>query len=241
MTNIKTLRELSQEYTLLYIEDDKDLRNSTVEIFEGLFKYTAWAEDGVSGLDTYTQYFDKHGKYFDLIVTDIQMPNMNGIELIKEIALVNKKQNIVVVSAYDDKKYLLDLLNLGVSGFIQKPLNAHQITETLFKVCNELSHEKELGRFIALKDGFIWDTEHKSLLDNTNEVNLTDNERKLFELLSSTINKKFTSLEIFEYIYADSEKEFSIDIIKSMFKRLRKKIPHDLILNTPQVGYNLQF
>lgn len=240
MSNIKSLKKLAQEYSLLYVEDDDDLRKSTVEIFDGLFKYTDTAVDGEDGLAVYCEYSTLNKQYFDIIVTDIQMPKMNGIELIKEILAINKEQTILVISAYDDKRYLVDLINMGVSGFIQKPLNSKQIITTLYNVCLELAQKNDSVRYIQLRDNCVWDSKYKILFKDDIEIKLTDSETKVFELLTVSVNRKFTSIEIFEYIYYGEDREYSADVIKSMFKRLRKKIPTELIVNTPQLGYNLQ-
>ncbi|MEN8303450.1 MAG: response regulator [Campylobacterota bacterium] len=239
MSNIKSLKELAKDFSLLYVEDDVDLRISTIEIFQGLFKYVESAVDGEDGLSKYYDYATQNNMNFDIVVTDIQMPKMNGIELIKEIFTINKDQKILVISAYDDKRYLIELINMGVTGFIQKPLSSKQIVEILLETCIKLAQEQEKFRFIELYDNYTWDSKYSTLLKDNVEVSLTDNERKLFKLLTSSLNEKFSSLEIFEYIYSETGKEYSADVIKSMFKRLRKKIPHELIINTPQTGYSL--
>ena len=239
MSDVKSLKNLAVNFSLLYVEDDSELRESTVEIFETLFKEIISVENGEKGLYTYVDYFEINKKHFDIVVTDIQMPKLNGIGLIKEIFALNKNQKIVVVSAYDNKKYLLELINIGISGFIQKPLSSKQLISTLLEVCRDLYKEREELRFLEIGSSCQWDSKNSRLFENKSEIVLTDYEKKLLNLLVSDLNRKFTSLEIFEHIYEESE-EFSLDKIKSILKRLRKKIPQNLILNTPKSGYSIQ-
>ena len=239
MSKIKNLKKLAQNFSLLYVEDNEILRESTSGIFEDLFKEVIIADDGDRGLTLYEEYFDSTGIYIDLVISDIQMPKMDGISLTKALFKINKKQKIIIVSAYSDTKYLVDLINIGVSGFMQKPLTYEHISSILFDVCMQLDREKELSRFLQLPDNFKWDNKYKILTSNENIIKLSINEKKLLEFFIENGNNKLTSMEIFEYIYFnDLDKEFSEDSIKSIIKRLRKKIPPNLIINTPSSGYS---
>ena len=240
MSNIKELKKITSQLSVLYVEDDLELRLSTSEIFEGLFSKVYVATDGEEGLFLYNKYFKDNNKYIDIVLTDIQMPRMNGIDLSKNIFNINKSQKILIISAYDDKKYLLELINMDITGFMQKPLSIEQITSILYDSCNELSQEKELLRFIKLDEEFIWDTKYSVLSQSEFKVNITDVESKLLKMFTNQIDKNFSSLEIFEYIFSEEEKEFSLDTVKSMLKRLRKKLPENTIINTPNLGYCLK-
>ncbi|MCK4875269.1 MAG: response regulator transcription factor, partial [Sulfurimonas sp.] len=153
---------------------------------------------------------------------------------------INKNQKIIIVSAYSEADYFIELIRMGVSSFIQKPISSAQIFDTLYEVCTSIHAEREENRYIDIDEYFQWDNKFKILLHNNVEVSLTLNEVNLMNLIINNSNKKFTDLEIFNHIYFDDpEKEVSTDIIKSLLKRLRKKIPKDLIKNNPKLGYNL--
>ena len=77
--NLTDLKKLSKNRSLLYIEDDTFLREKTSGIFNNLFNEVNTAQDGVDGLASYKKYFDKENKYYDIVVTDIQMPRLDGI------------------------------------------------------------------------------------------------------------------------------------------------------------------
>lgn len=142
MKNISTLKKYSSNLRVLYVEDDESLRAESTALFELLFDETKVAVDGEDGLNHYR--FD--GK-FDLVITDIYMPKLNGVELVREIRKIDPNQRVIVISAHDDSKYLLELINLGINHFILKPVEASKIMEVLLKVTREIHNEKELASF----------------------------------------------------------------------------------------------
>jgi len=237
---MKSLRNITQELSLLYVEDDKASRDTTIELFENLFKTITVAVDGKEGLSLYEEHFQTYQKHFDIVITDIQMPHMNGIDLCREIFCLHKQQKVLVLSAYDDKKYLIELINMGVAGFIQKPLGSVQLTSTLFNAAQEVKEQQELFRFINICCDYHWDNKHESLHKGESLISLTQSEIKLFTLLTQDREQVYSSLEIFEHIYANEDKAFSLDTIKSLIKRLRKKLPDELIINIPRLGYQLK-
>ena len=133
----------------------------------------------------------------------------------------------------------VDQIFIGVSGFMQKPLRTIQMLEILGETCKELDDEREVNRYIDLVDNFKWDSKLNRLHANSVEVQLTANEALALELFISNIGQKFTDLELFNHIYYEHfEKEFSSNSIKSLLKRLRKKIPEALIQTHKNFGYS---
>ncbi len=160
------------------------------------------------------------------------MPRLDGIGLTKEILQLHKEQKIIIVSAHNDKEYLIDLINIGVEAFMQKPLSSGNILEVLYEVCNSFT----------LEDEYSYNTTIATLFLNEERVELSEKESKLLSLLIKNRNQYFSSIEIFNHLYFDDiEKEFSEDSIKSLIKRLRKKTPAKFITNTQQLGYSVNF
>ena len=233
--DFKTLKQLSQNRSLLYVEDDKILRDKTAVIFQNLFSQVDVAEDGMQGLNLYNKQYESNSKHYDIVVSDIQMPNLDGIGLTREIFTLNKEQKIIIVSAYNDKEYLIDLINLGVEGFMQKPLSSKNMLEILYEVCSSFNNDN----IVSLSDGYKYNKTISVLFLDDTRVELSENELKLLELLIKNKNQSFTAVEIFNHIYFDeADKEFSMDSIKSLVKRLRKKTPENFISNIQQLGYS---
>ncbi len=137
MTDVKKLREIAKDLTVLYVEDTKDLRDAMSQYLKKLFLHVRLASDGKEGLKSYQE------ESFDIVITDIQMPYMTGLEMIKEIKEIKDEQEIIIISAYGEAQYFLDAIRLGVSDYIIKPINHTQINQVLYKIAYKLMRFKE--------------------------------------------------------------------------------------------------
>jgi len=140
-TKDQTLIMPNKELTVLYVEDSDIVRESTCDMMKEFFVHVDVAEDGVKGLQKYKKFHEEHDAYYDIVFTDINMPNMNGIEMSEAILAENKTQNIVVISAHNEAYYLLRLINLGISSFILKPIDITQFEKVISRLVHTiLSH-----------------------------------------------------------------------------------------------------
>lgn len=140
MIDTKKLKEAAQGLKILYVEDDRDLRNHTQRLLSAFFNHIDTAENGVEGLDKYRQMT------YDLVITDINMPLMNGVKMVEHIKSAHARQVIIVISAHDESSYLLDLINLGVDYFVLKPLDINQflvVLEKAVQVCKLMHMEQQ--------------------------------------------------------------------------------------------------
>ena len=135
--NIIKLKKYASKCSVLYVEDDKSIRTETGDFLGRFFPDVILAEDGLIGLKKYKK------RKFDVVITDINMPNMNGIELVEAIKSINYDQTVLVTSSHKDSEYLMKLINLNVNRFVQKPLNNKQFLYVLYKIAEELAYEEE--------------------------------------------------------------------------------------------------
>ncbi len=234
MNDLKKLKSLTESLVVLFVEDDYDLRIKTIPIFKRFFKRVDMATNGQEGLEAYESYKHETNGCYDIVISDIQMPKMDGIQLSKALFRINPSQQIIITSAYNDKEYLIDLINIGVAGFYQKPINDEEMFGVLHDVCLNIVGKS----LIVLGEDYAYDTMRKSLFKGNEMLELSKQEQDLLDLLCSNLDQYFSALDIFNHIYYDQvEKEYSNDAIKSLIKRLRKKLPDDLIVNTPSLGY----
>ena len=138
----KLTREYSKDLNILYVEDDKELCHSTRDLFENFFNSVDIAYDGQLGLEAYRDYFNCHGVTYDLVITDINMPKINGIELCREILKETPQQHIVIISAHNEADYLYEAIDIGVSGFITKPINQKRLIQIIYKTSMAISDRK---------------------------------------------------------------------------------------------------
>ena len=166
ISGIQNILGFCQTLTVLYIEDDVDIRNHTKEMMEGIFKSVSSANNGKDGLKEFKRYFQERDEFYDIVLTDIQMPIMDGIEMSKEILKINDKQIIIVNSAYSATDNLLKLIDLGINYFLPKPL-----------------HFKELLNILQKVSSLIY------------SIRITDSYAKELELLNATLNKTVGELK----------------------------------------------
>ena len=135
------LKEVTKDLSVLYVEDEQMIRDGLVGSLKQLFKEVEVAEDGAVGWEIY-----KNAR-FHLVITDISMPNMNGISMIENIMEKNPEARIIVTSAQNDADKLLTLINLGVDRFLTKPINKLNLINALYTVCSSISNKRQIRAY----------------------------------------------------------------------------------------------
>ncbi len=135
---LDSLIQRTKELRILYVEDDKIARESTLKFLETIFTRIDIAVDGEDGFIKY-----KNSKY-DIILTDINMPKLNGIGLIKKIRLDDVSTPILILSAYDDTDYFVQSIKHGVDGYLFKPIELEQFFTIISKVVKRIEMENAL-------------------------------------------------------------------------------------------------
>ena len=116
--------------TVLYVEDDKEAREPTALLLEEFFDETLVGVDGEDGFEK----FIENQKSIDVLITDINMPKLNGFELIKKIRKIDATLPILVLSAYNEPGFFMESIKLCVDGFIFKPIEMDQFLELIARV-----------------------------------------------------------------------------------------------------------
>ncbi len=137
MTTLLELKKFTQNLSILYVEDEDGLRKSIVVYLSKIFKCVTSAKDGLDGLNKYKQ------NHFDILICDIQMPVMNGLQMIEKVKEINPNQEIIILSAYSDSNYLLDAIHMNVNGYIIKPVDYTQMNQELYKSATKLIQRQE--------------------------------------------------------------------------------------------------
>ena len=193
--NVSILKNI----TILYAEDEAALREITLNILKGFTKKQLVAEDGAQGL----QLFKDYESEIDIIITDVNMPNMNGLEMIREIKKINPNIPIIVATAFSNTEYLLEAIDIGVDKYVLKPIDMKKLLQTMSQ--SLLYHE--------LKDLYVDNLTH---LPNRNKLKKDLEARKegLMAMVNidkfSTINDLFgeTNGDKVLLEFADSLKKF---------------------------------
>ncbi len=155
--------EYSQNLTLLYVEDNDTTRETTILILEELFDNIITAVNGQDGLDKYSE----NQKSIDLIITDINMPIMNGIEMTRKIKEINPDIPVLVLSAYNEAEYFMDSIKLGVEGYILKPVDIDQFLMLIKKTTKKINIEYESKKNLQLLNQYQEAINASSIISKT--------------------------------------------------------------------------
>jgi len=226
---IKKRYELLKKKSVLYVEDDITLQKNIVETLSHFFGKVLIASDGD---DAYSIYIENQNR-IDLIITDINMPNTDGITLSKMIRKFDRKIPIIIISAYTNTDYLLDSIDLNIIKYITKPFTTKKIIELMDKLVEYFNIEGH----ILIADNIELDYEKGELIVDSNRVALTKKEKVFLKLLSE--NSIVTYDMMYENMW-DFDKAPSSDAVKSFIRKLKRKIPYDIIKNRHSVGYYLE-
>ncbi len=186
MADIKLMLEYTKELSVLYVEDDLTLLETTKELFTNFFKSVETAQNGQEGLDKYIAYKQQNSTFYDLVITDINMPILDGLEMAQEMYKKNAMQSILVTTAHNDNHYLVKAIELGVDGFINKPLQNRALTKALYKISQAIGDHK----FVISHVEMIEELNMKLEIQN-NELQKKNRElEKSFRMLDTMVNKE---------------------------------------------------
>ncbi|WP_419763752.1 MAG: response regulator [Arcobacter sp.] len=230
MSDLIQLKESAKDLSVLIVEDSLTIQKQMKLFLEKLFKKVFIANDGVEALDIYKEF------QADIILTDIQMPNMDGAELIESLNKLDSKSKIIVFSAYGHSENVMKFLRMGVCDFIQKPVNFQQLITTLLKVvsmsdCVEKEFDNELLKDLdiiknskapitlvnhykglpLIHDGIITSIENNSIKIQTQNVQtkaILEEKSTTIETDKAIINVKLKDYDLStnELIFTDLEK-----------------------------------
>ena len=135
--DIDKLITYSQKLNVLYVEDNNDAREMTTMILEDFFGKIVVAVDGEDGFNKF------QNNHIDIIITDINMPKLNGLEMVEKIRAIDNDIPILILSAHNESNFLMDSIKLGIDGYILKPIDIDQLTILLNKIIDKYVYKKE--------------------------------------------------------------------------------------------------
>jgi signal transduction histidine kinase len=141
-----SLHDLLKEFDdlhILYVEDNQHVRESTLDLLHMYFKHIDSAKNGEEGLAYYRSFYKNKGRNYDLVLTDIHMPILDGIGMIREIKKLNGRQLVIVFSAHNESSYLQELIDLEVIHFILKPLHFERFEKVLHHALGIILQRRE--------------------------------------------------------------------------------------------------
>ena len=256
MINLKALQSLAKKFKVLYVEDDIAVQNALKEYLKNFFADVTTANDGAQGLEIYKN------KEFDIVITDLSMPKMNGIEMLQKIRAINPNQALLITTAHSGSEYMSKAIKIGVDGYIVKPFDYEQLNYELYKISEKLeamqeneAYKKSLQRMVEQKTAelsamirFQHDNYEKTLLAMVKLIEERDtytagHSQRVAKYSKMIAQKMGLSQKECEKVYQagilhDIGKIVTPDVVLLKPKKLND-LEYKLIQEHPQVGYRL--
>ena len=226
--------KILKNLNILYIEDEASIKENVKKTLE-LFCDNVYDEECIENAK---KTLEKNR--IDIIISDINLPDISGIDFIKELRKIDKTIPVIILSAYTDKNYLLEATKLKLVDYLTKPIDFKSLNSALNKCVDEILDNSRY--IISFKNNIQYNVLHKKLIDSSNdkEIALTSKELTLLELLIKNSNRVLSTDELKTSIWED-EFEATDSALKNLLNKLRKKIGKESIINISSVGYRLDY
>ncbi len=163
MENLDNIIKYSKQLNLLYVEDNEDARVNSLFIFEEFFNEIFVAVDGEDGFELFSQKQES----IDIIITDINMPRLNGLEMLEKIREIDKQIPVLVLSAYNESNFFMESIKLDVDGYLLKPIDLEQFLSTLSKVVEKVKLKKEAQKNLNFLHQYQEATDASTIVSKT--------------------------------------------------------------------------
>ncbi|ARU48243.1 Response regulator MprA [Sulfurospirillum diekertiae] len=212
---------------VLCVEDEACILNNIMESLELFFGKVVGVRDGVEALD------EAQSNLYDVLMLDISIPHMDGLEVVKKIREFDKKIPIIILSAHTEQDYLWRAVELKITRYLVKPYDKNTLIKALEDVAMELiGHTPMFQITVTCKYDFC----KKTVFHTEGELaHLSKSESRLLEYFLKRPNQTVTYEQLFDYMWEFEQP--SKEALKSIVKELRKKIDNNFIKNLYGVGY----
>lgn len=226
-----TLKNKLAKLKLVYIEDDDEIRNYIKEFFERYTTKIYCAKDAETGMKLYKEH-KPH-----LLIVDINLPKINGIQFIKNIRKTDRDIKVIISTAYTNREFMLDAIELQITRYLVKPVTSNDLFKVLEKVFEELNEKNSEISFIDLGEGFKFHLNNNTLFQNDKEINLRKKELELLQFFISKSNSIITYEMLENEIWYESV--MTPDAIRSQIRNIRRKTYPEIFQNISGIGYKL--
>ncbi len=149
LETISKLKAHSEGLTLMYVEDNEGLRIKAHRLMQKFFANVVSASDGEEGLAAFKEHRPQ------IVITDIKMPKLDGIEMIAQIKELNPSTKFIIISAFDDKAHLLRAISVGIFDYLKKPIKIDELMQTLLRCIESIDTEENSSLFNSYMDDLL--------------------------------------------------------------------------------------
>jgi PAS domain S-box-containing protein len=208
---LKELLTHLKKLNILYVEDDTSTREELEYFFSTKVNKLFVAKNGEEGFNLY-----KNEKP-DIVVTDIQMPVLNGIDMIEKIRNIDNYVPIVVITAFSDTDYLFKAIKLNVNHYLTKPLNLISLVDILAKLSKNISLEKDNKEILNTLKQYKDIVDERSIISKSNLEGIITYVNEPFEKISGYTKDELIGKPHNIVAHPDTK----ISIVKELWKRIK--------------------
>ena len=223
-------KEFLKDLRLLYVEDEEDVRRNAVEYLKRIVKEVYEAKDGKEAIAVW------HVEKPDIIISDINMPRLNGLDMARYIRSKDKDVQIIIATAHTDTGYLMQAVELNLVKYVVKPITKEKLLKALGKSLKKIEDQKKFS--VQLSRECSYNAYTQIIECEKEQKRLTKNEILFMDLLAHHSNQTISYQEIEDAIWPFEG--MSPDAIRSLVRGVRKKVPEGTIENVSGVGYRLK-
>lgn len=240
---MENFKDYEKNIRILLVEDDYHTQVKLVKILNRVYNDIVVAKNGDEALTIFRAYHLQN-KSFDLIISDINMPIMDGINLLENVRHIDELLPFIFVTAQVDLDTLLKVVKLDIDDYITKPIDVTNLLQSIDKTIKKsfkrkfFASEKEK---VYLNNELYWDPVEKSIYIKEHQIKLTKKEIIFLDILCSRINQVVSTDDIIYTLWEDSiDIETNTANLKNLISRIRIKIPNLNIENVYGLGYKLR-
>ncbi len=209
---------------VLLVEDDLQLAKIVKKILISKGFFVVLRDDGILALE------EIKNNLFDLYLIDINIPGINGLELVKYVRNLYNESFIVMITANIDEYYFEKAYSYGCDDYIKKPFHIKELEVRI----NHLLNKKEKIVF----DEYEFKFDEDELFKNNKRINLRKKEKRLLHILLKNINKTVSSERIIEYVWESEQKESYP--LRQLVNEIRKRFDKNYIKTVVGIGYRFE-
>ena len=213
---------------ILLLEDDLNLSETVSEYLEDSGFEVSCVYDGDEAIELIYEH------NFDLLLLDVNVPNKNGFEVLKEVRKNNKKTAAIFITSLNSMDSLEEGFNSGCDDYIRKPFELKELlirVKTILK--KEFSNKNEL---VQITPNITFNSISNELKDNGVEIKLNLKESKLLKFFLQHPNQLLSHEMIYDFVW-EYDEEYSDNSLRTYIKNLRKILGKDTIVSLKKLGY----
>jgi PAS domain S-box-containing protein len=202
---LKEITDTTKKLNVLFVEDNEFSRNEISNILKRFFKKLDTASNGKEGLEL----FKKNS--YDIVITDVNMPVMDGFEMLKEIKNLNKNVFTLIITAFNETEYFLEAIKIGIDAFILKPINFEQLKSALEKIVKNYRLKINADIYFSLL------TQYQQVVDKSSIVCKINTEGRIIYMNDAFVElMKYNCIELGKQKYYKFLKELNKNALKDI-------------------------